>query len=66
MENKRKGRNWRAKYLTKDEFNEWRTNHFAHLVTDIKWIKLILLIVLAAVIGSADMVASAVIQWFAG
>lgn len=31
MEEKR-GRNWRAKYLTKADFEQWKTNEFRHFV----------------------------------
>jgi len=61
-----KGRNWRARYLTKDEFAQFRDNHFKHLVNDVKWLKLLLVVILAAVIGSADQVSAALIKLFIG
>ncbi len=46
-------------YLTKEEFSKFRDNHFAHLVSDVKhvlndvkWIRVILFVILASVVGS--------------
>ena len=43
---KRRGRNWRARYLTKEEFNTFLLNDWEHLcgkiitmATDIAWLK---------------------------
>ena len=32
-------RNWRARYLTIEEFNAWRSNDFCHVVTAVNKIK---------------------------
>jgi len=33
------GRNWRVKYLTKEEFELFKDNDFLHLVRDVKSVK---------------------------
>lgn len=47
MEEK-KGRNWRAKYLTKEDFEGWKTNEFRHFV-HLVWIILAAVIVLPTI-----------------
>lgn len=45
-----RGRNWRAKYLTKGEFEAWRDNDFFHLVKDVKLHRKLLIGILLATI----------------
>jgi len=61
-----KGRNWRAKYLTRDEFAEWRDNHFAHLVKDVKLNRRLLLGILFAVVAVPTVFMIVVVQLLAG
>lgn len=49
MENEKRGRNWRAKYLTKVDFEAWKGNDFWHLrqrVDQLTWLSLTILAVL--------------------
>jgi len=50
MENQNKGRNWRAKYLTRDEFHRWVNNDYAHLVQDVKLNRRLLVGILIATV----------------
>ena len=51
MEEK-KGRNWRAKYLTKAEFDAWKSNDFWHLRQRVNWNTWLSLTILAVLIGT--------------
>lgn len=63
MEEKKKGRNWKAKYLQRIDFQEWLDNDWKHLVDDVrlmKWqIKLLLYIGIAILVA---LIASIVVQ----
>ena len=54
MEEK-KGRNWRAKYLTKAEFDAWKANDFWHLRQRVNWNTWLSLTILAVLIGALVM-----------
>jgi len=46
----RKGRNWKARYLTIDKFGEFLSNDFHHLKSEVREVKWILRIALTALI----------------
>ena len=47
----RKGRNWRAKYLTKEDFWKWVANHFAHVKVKVDIILWVLGAIFITVLG---------------
>ena len=61
MENKR-GRNWRARYLTIEAFEKWKGQDFCHLVKDVKLNRKLLLIILAATIALPTIFLVAIVQ----
>ena len=64
-EENRKGRNWRAKYLTRDEFTEWRDNHFAHLIKDVRLNRKLLFGILFATVAVPTVFMIVVVQLLA-
>ena len=61
MEAKR-GRNWRSKYLTKEDFWAWVNNDFCHLKKEVKLNRKLLLGILFAVIAVPTIFMIAVVQ----
>ena len=48
-DNNRKGKNWRAKYLQKADFEAWCNNHFATLIRTVKMQAIMIKFILAFV-----------------
>ena len=58
----KRGKNWRAKYLQRSEFYEWRDNDFCHLVKDVKLNRKLLVGILFAVVAIPTIFMITVVQ----
>ena len=46
---KKKGRNWRQKYLTLEEWRNWKNNDFRHLKWEVHGVAAVIVIILGLV-----------------